>query len=158
MAARRADPATELMKERKQFIAPGKCYNSQYQAATALFIPLTITFRSCAVVNGHFDLSLPATFSISVRKGQTQKGMHCLLQTGALPDPAAHSHLVGGPEGTKGSQHHCAQPTTPPKHPASPEQSPAGWCTQVGCRLRPRHPLTRYTEHCSEIPEPSWIQ
>lgn len=48
LAAHCGDPATKLMRERKQFIAPNKCYSSKYQAATTLFIPLTTPFRSYA--------------------------------------------------------------------------------------------------------------
>jgi len=63
------------MGQRKQFIAPNKCYSSKYQAATTLLIPLTITSRSYATANSDFKPSLPDRFSFSVSRGKPKKGL-----------------------------------------------------------------------------------
>lgn len=75
LAGHPGDPVIQLMRERKQFIAPNKCYSSKYQAATTLLIPLTITFRSYATANNDFKLFLPTRFSFPVRRGKPKKGL-----------------------------------------------------------------------------------
>lgn len=66
MAGHRGDLVTQLMRERKQFIAPNKCCSSKYQAATTLLIPLAVTSRAMLLLPVLFNsFSPPGSASLS---------------------------------------------------------------------------------------------
>lgn len=56
LAGHSRDPVTPLMRERKQFIAPNKCYSTNIRQPPLL--PLTLTFRFCTTANSDFKLFL----------------------------------------------------------------------------------------------------
>lgn len=57
LAGHSRDPVTQLMRERKQFIAPNKCYSTSIRQPP-LLLPLTLTFRFCTTANSDFKLFL----------------------------------------------------------------------------------------------------
>lgn len=82
--------------------------------------------------------------------------------TGVLPNPVAHSHLVGGPEGPKGSQHHCAQQTNqepPPETPCQPRAEPCWVLHTRWVQAQTMTPTVQMHRALQwDIPELSWIR
>lgn len=82
LAGHSRDPVTPLMRERKQFIAPNKCYSTSIRQPP-LLLPLTLNFSFCTTANSDFKLFLLPD-SASLWAGVNPGWINWLLQAGVL--------------------------------------------------------------------------